>query len=109
MPLPCLPKTVKVGLHDYSVLWKSANQLLEAHGEEADGLCCDAELEIWLKRGMRRSKTKEILWHELSHACLYASQIKELATEEEYISALAPTQLAVLRENPALITYLTGE
>lgn len=57
---------------------------------------------------------REVLLHEVLHACVYASGLALegdpralLDIEETFVSRTAPTLLDVLRVNPGLVEYLT--
>lgn len=98
-----IPRTVKVGPHVYRVIRKSKEQM-----PDNLGWCDFTELSIWLLRGMRLSKTREILVHELMHAACYPTFCgEEKFTDEEFVTATAPVWLSILRENPKLVEYLT--
>jgi hypothetical protein len=71
------------------------------------GYCRFNQLEILIKQRMRLSKTQEVLLHEIQHACTYPDLIGKRATDEEFIDHTAPKLLEVLKENPALVKYLT--
>jgi hypothetical protein len=98
-----LPSTVKVGPHVYQVVRKSKEQM-----PDVLGYCDFTQTSIWLLRGMNLSKTREILVHELLHACTYPTFCgEEKFSDEEFVNAVAPVWLNVLRENPKLVQYLT--
>jgi hypothetical protein len=98
-----IPRTVKVGPHVYRVIRKSKEQM-----PDNLGWCDFTELSIWLLRGMCLSKTREILVHELTHAACYPTFCgEEKFLDEEFVTAVAPVWLNILRENPKLVEYLT--
>ena len=96
-----MPKTIKVGPHVYSVLRKTVPGGL--------GNCEFDSLQIWIKPRLRRSKAKEILVHEVLHATTHPSMNGDRKyTDEDFVTAVAPMLLEVLRDNPGLLEYLVG-
>ena len=106
---PKLPKTVIIGSHTYAVSVKPRAEMYDVDPEEQLlGLCRFTEIEIWLQRGMKRSKTQEILLHEVLHACGYpAMSGAEGQSEESIVDAIAPMLLGVMQKNPSLVAYLS--
>jgi hypothetical protein len=50
---------------------------------------------------------REVLLHELLHACFSnSSAVLEYAEEEKLVAVVSPRLLAALRDNPALVRYL---
>ena len=98
-----MPSSVKVGPHTYSVLRKPAKAM-----GGCLGYCDFTPLEIWIKARLRRPKAKEILVHELLHACTYPSfNGDDKLDDETFVNAVAPVLLQVLLDNPELVGYLT--
>lgn len=97
-----MPKTVKVGPHIYSVLRKTTAQL-----PGSNGTCDFDKTEIWILNRLRRSKAKEILLHEVLHACTYRFLNDRFTDDEEFVEKLTPSLLQVLQDNPELVQYLT--
>lgn len=63
----------------------------------------------WLPAYMQR----EILLHEVLHACVFGGEFagqlaEDVDHEEHYVSGLDAPLLATLRDNPALVRYLTA-
>ena len=103
MPKPVgMPSSVKVGPHVYSLLRKPASAM-----PNTLGVCDDSLLQICIRQKMRRSKAKEVLLHEVLHACshLTLSSFGKRA-EEDFVEAITPTLLQVLQDNPELLEYL---
>jgi hypothetical protein len=97
-----MPKTVKVGAHVYTVLRKSKAQLTGNVGE------CDFDgLQILVRERLKKSVAKETLLHELLHAVVYPSLNGKTATDEDFVTSMAPVLLQVIQENPELLEYLT--
>ena len=103
-----MPKTVKVGTHVYSILRKTNAQMPVIDGEKPHG-CCDFNgLQILIAKGLRKSKAKEFLLHEILHACTYPSfNGNTQMTDEGFVTAVSPVLLQVMQDNPDLLTYLT--
>jgi hypothetical protein len=97
-----MPKTVKVGVHTYSILRKSKSQM----GDDL-GTCDFNELQILLRKQLRKSVSKETLIHEILHAATYPSLNEKTMTDEDFVTAVSPVLLQVLQDNPELVEYLT--
>lgn len=101
-----MPRTVKVGPHVYRILLKPA-RIMQDDGEGCNGFCHFDKNEIWLYRGLKLAKRQEFLFHELKHACGHSAFFgRKLMVEETYVRHMAPAVLAMLRDNPPLVTYL---
>lgn len=99
-----MPKTMKVGPHVYTVLRKPKSQM----SNEDLGGCDFNTLQISVQQRLRKSKAREILLHELLHACTYPSLSSgDKYTDEQFVETTAPILLQVIQENPELIAYLT--
>ena len=99
-----MPTTIRIGLHDYVVKRPTATEM----GDDLGG--CEANLlEITVKQRLKKSKAQEILTHEIMHACTHPSFIGvDKATDEDFVTAVSPTWLQVLRDNPDLVAYLVS-
>lgn len=102
-----LPRTVKVGPHTYQILRAPVLALPDSLGDSDFDL-----LRVRIRKNLTVSKTREILIHELLHLCTYPSFTGAYETDpkldaEEFVNAVAPTLLQVLRDNPDLLAYLT--
>ena len=102
-----MPHTIKVGPHVYTVVRKTAVDMPEVMGNSDFD-----KVEIMVRKGLRKSKAQEILLHELLHACTYPSftgvyEGEEKLMTEEFVNAVAPVLLQVLKDNPKLVEYLT--
>ena len=72
------------------------------------GNCDTNTLQIWIRQKLRRSKAREILLHEVLHACTHPWIVQGGKFEdEEFVTAVAPVLLLVLQDNPELVEYLT--
>lgn len=102
-----MPQSVKVGCHVYRVISTPAAQMPKTNGMPDCGYTKFNQLEILIKRSMRRSKTQEVLLHEIQHTCTYPDFIGKRALDEEFIDHVSPKLLAVMKDNPELMSYLT--
>lgn len=105
-----LPSTVAIGPVDYTVK-EDAERVHEARGFTGDG--CWAYTDkfkscMMLDPGMSEARKRETLLHECIHALLYEWHVDlgELK-EEALVESLGDAFLALIRDNPQLITYLT--
>src|SRR5271157_3093979 len=98
-----MPSTVKVGPHLYSIIRKPASALPDALGT------CDFQLlQICIRQRMRRSKAQETLLHEILHSATHPTvNCSDKRDDEEFVTAIAPVLLGVLKDNPDLVGYLT--
>lgn len=96
------PQSVKVGPHRYKVV-VVPDGLLENAG--ADGLCIPRRLTIALDGGQPPSQMADALCHELTHVLLDAVRIDD-DLEESIALMFGPTLLALIRDNPTLVSYL---
>ena len=99
-----MPKTIKVGAHTYAVLRKTKSQMNTDLGG------CDTNtLQISVQQRLKKSKAKEILVHEVLHACTHPSFLgaEDKFTDEDFVTAVAPVLLQVIQDNPDLLAYLT--
>ncbi len=67
------------------------------------------EQKITLDEAITPERRRVSLLHELLHCCTELTHVTDGATEEATVTALAPALVQVLRENPALVAYLTTE
>jgi hypothetical protein len=104
------PRRVKIGPHQYTIR-SHKGPIPDPDDPKGGDLVgyCDAEAgEILLSTGMSPSQTRDTLLHEILHAAfsLIGANLAH-NTEERIVRSLAPAMLALLRENPALVAYLT--
>lgn len=105
-----MPESVKVGPHVYTLTRLPKEEMPKTDGVPQSGECDYDSLSISIQKGpgIKRSKTQEWTMHELLHACGYPNLIEKKLTEEEFVDAIAPVLLQVIRDNPDLIAYLTS-
>jgi hypothetical protein len=105
-----LPATIKVGPHDYRIL-VDETRLRQFERERGQGHYAYADLracEIVLDPTLPASQLRESLWHEVKHAVAHVTAWFDGALDEEdCIARMSPMELATLRDNPALVAYLT--
>jgi len=115
-----LPATVKAGYVTYTVKqctpdeWKNA---VDKHLRDAYGVTQHLPARILLHPDLTDDVARLTLWHEVLHAAIETmtggddSQWQGLTegdAEEAVIRRLEHPTLSILRENPALVAYLTG-
>jgi hypothetical protein len=103
------PKAMKLGLTRWRVEWgREALDRLLGPGSNDDGVCRPglAAIAVETLPGNPIGE-RELLLHEVLHACVAASSLDvPLDQEEPLVAAIAPRLLEALRQNPALIRYL---
>ncbi len=101
--------TIRVGAHTYQLLSDAAAKIILL-GRLNRGETDSVALTIRVDPDMPSSAYAETLLHETLHAVWHQAGLQRLEVDEEdLITALAPTLLAVLRDNPALVATLTGD
>ena len=105
-----MPEQIKVGPHTYRVAQFPAAQMISADGEKLLGECKQDELLIKILKRMRRTKTQEVLWHEVKHSAHYLAghNEEENFDGEQWIEITAQNELQIMRDNPELVAYLTS-
>ena len=100
------PTSVRVGPLDFEVVVVNGDELEDHFGDMHPD-----SLRIRLMEGIAPGLERETLMHELMHAAYYASGLREYETEHEEreVTALALALLAMLRNNPELVAYLTAD
>lgn len=105
------PKKVKVGPHDY-VIEKMTTDLVQA--SNAVGACLEVESKIIYDPGQSQGQVRDTILHELLHAVWGQTYMDKKYDDnapdsegELMIHELAPRILALLRDNPALVKFLT--
>lgn len=104
--IPAVPKTVRVGAHEYKILRKKNGQIKDKDGNEAHGTSDDSINVIELETPIPPTKGQEIVLHELTHTCFYAVPGIDEDTEEKVVTLIAPRLLQILQDNPDLVRYL---
>lgn len=101
-----LPKNIAIGPHAWTVTEDTTGGLTGDQG--CNGLTIRERQAIVISDDLEPSYQREVLLHEVIHACL--SSTMEFGTDEEerLVRALAPQLLDALRRNPDFLGYLTG-
>jgi len=97
------PTTVAVGPHTYSVVLVPSGILKDANRA---GQCNVQGLVIAVDAAQARSQVADTLLHEITHALLEVIDLDE-DVEERVALAMGPGLLALLRDNPALVRWVT--
>lgn len=109
------PKKVHVNGFDWSITYKTWKEWKRGgHDRQCSGETYAASHEIFiLVARINENQVREVLQHEIMHACLAASGgtyvfrfIDLENAEETAIGTLSPTFLAVIRNNPKVRRYL---
>ena len=74
--------------------------------EGNNALCIPDEQLIIMTDGLPRETEQDYLWHEIKHAVEAAMG---LDLEDIVIQKLATGEIAVIKDNPSLITYLRSK
>lgn len=102
------PRTVKVGPLTYRIKpWKKR----PANNARCWGLCDRETTTILIHEGLSLPREREVVLHEVTHAAFDTSGLstKDDLPEELVVNDLTFAILGVLRDNPALVAYLTAE
>jgi hypothetical protein len=108
------PVSVLVGPFSYRVVF-SADRIKELEKEsntELYGITSHGDLEIALQPDCAEMVIRETLLHEVLHALFYNTGLTERLSEkmeEQVIRSLSPALFDLLRRNPALLPYWTGD
>jgi hypothetical protein len=97
------PRKVKVGPHEYRVRVDKSGVLMAA---ERLGQHRMADLRMDVAGGQAPSMLRDTVLHEVMHAVFVGMELSE-DDEEKFVSRLTPVLLAVLRDNPKLVEFLT--
>lgn len=102
-----LPSVVYVGAADYDVVVKPPKKM---DRDRLLGETDTSNTEISLTRKQSKSSMQNTLLHEILHAIFWTSGFNRenfpMDTEERVVQALTPWLLAVLQDNPHVLTYL---
>lgn len=111
---PSLPAKVKLGTYTYSIVTdKGAFDRIQVEERE---LLCGRQLtttqQIHINPAMGPDCTRDTVIHECLHHFFSTSGLRgenglEMAQEEQVVNMLGSNILAMLRDNPELVTYLT--
>lgn len=104
------PSTIRVGPYRYRVVMDERRLREFEHAERSRnyGYADRKELLIVLDPRMPHERTAEVLWHEVKHVVADVVGLDGKLDEETYTNRSAPMELAVLRDNPQLVVFLTA-
>lgn len=104
------PPTVRVGAHTFTIdATDTTTRLLTEDQKLADTRI--ESLLIRLRNDRPHTARAESLVHESLHAMFWDAGLQETPVDEHeelLVTALAPRLLALLRDNPDLVRYLTA-
>lgn len=105
-----MPRTIKVGPYVYTVstdessLRRLEHEMKEAHA----GHTSHHNLSIQIDPNHIAGYQRDTLWHEVLHCVAGVVNLQTELNEEAIIGSLSGMTLAVLRDNPDLVAYLTA-
>lgn len=104
-----LPSKVKINTYNY-VIKEEDNPRFE--DGPAWGYCDYVKQEIVVKKNATKERKRNVVLHEIMHAIFESvhaspSSMRADEVEEYYVVHGAPILVDVLRDNPALVKYLT--
>lgn len=104
-----LPSKVKINTYNYTI---KEVENPSWNGGDAWGYCDYDNQEIVIKKNATEERKRYVVLHEILHAIfesVHASPASMRADEieEYYVVHSAPMIVSLLRENPALLKYLT--
>jgi hypothetical protein len=106
------PRSVRVGPFRFTIRWstKAIRELEREFAEDLYGTTDPDTQTIFMHSRLSHDRARVTLLHEILHACFHAADYPlSHKREEKAVSALAPVLLAVLRDNPHIVTYLIEE
>lgn len=105
-----MPTAIKVGPYTYTVDQDPTKLRQHEHLLKAglSGGTAHETTEIHIDPTSSESYKRETLWHEVKHAVCNLFGWGDEKKEEEAIGMTSAMELAVLRDNPELVAYLTA-
>lgn len=101
-----LPTRARIGPHTWHITRDPTGGLT---GEQnCNGVTVRERLAIVLADDLDPSYAREVLLHELLHACISSTMDFGTDDEERIVRAMAPNLLDALRRNPRIVDYLTA-
>lgn len=102
------PRRIKVGHIEFTVTVGETEVDRIVDDDDADG-CMSEKHALIAIRPLPEPRTRTVLVHELLHGCIAASGlVLDDEVEERFVAAATGPLLAALRDNKALIAYLTA-
>lgn len=98
------PAAVKVGPYTYQVHWRADDD-----GSDVQGRIRYSRQFIRVDPDLPIERQRVVLFHEVQHAVHELTGFKDAwpCEEEDYVRRVEAWWLLVLRENPALVDFLT--
>lgn len=113
MTVPKIPTSVRVGSLTYTVS-DDRTTLLERSVEDASrlmGQTDHAACTIVIDGQLAECQKRDTVFHEVIHTAVSTVGLSDewgIDKEEAVVRRLTPTLLSILRDNPALVAYLTA-
>jgi hypothetical protein len=95
------PRVIKLLGSDIKI---ELQENVKVDGSEAMGTYDQEQSLILIKDNMSISSTRDTVMHEVLHAILQHYEVDS----EKTVRILTPAIISVLRDNPALVTFITG-
>lgn len=110
---PAMPNRVQVGPYSVRVIRDQAiidRSRVEDASTSRMAVYNRWRLTITMTPELAEGLARQVLLHEVIHACYHAAGLADdKLTEEEVACCVTPVLLETLRRNPALVAYLTAE
>jgi IrrE N-terminal-like domain len=99
---PALPKSIRVGHRDVSIVLVDGDDLDGAFGDYLA-----SKQRIRINSGHMPQTQASTLIHELLHACWPVGPRPVTNVEESFVTSLEPMLASVWRDNPALVAWIS--
>lgn len=96
------PQLLAIGNHTYTVALGKVRRGGRAHF----GMTKAAKTAIWIDDTAAPSQVRDTYLHEVLHAVIADTPVRDAENEEVMVRAITPGLLAVLRSNPDLVKFL---
>lgn len=103
---PPLPKHLRIAGVRWQVESCTRGMLFEQHERDLLGVCMHHSCTIQILNTLRPDHSASVLLHEILHA---VAESVGHDLDEEQVTAIANGLIAVLRDSPGLVAYLTQE
>jgi hypothetical protein len=108
------PTSIEVGPFIFSVVYDRSRivDLARTKNQDVFGITLISSHEIVIDGERPEQAVRETTLHEALHVCWHTYSVTDQEVgdvEEQAVSVLATVMLDVLRSNPVLVAYLTGD
>lgn len=101
-----IPRKVTIGPYVYRLSWRTPEVMGPYHGRTY----LDTQ-EFILRSDLPVTGQRETLLHEIMHACA-SMGLRTLITDQgddQWIKAISPCMVMVMRDNPEIVLWMTGK